>query len=68
MSRRPDGERAADVERLREYLAQPRSMKQLTAWLGVNRRTVYRYLEALRADGTPVSRVGLGRPTKYQLA
>lgn len=68
MSRRAEGERAADVERLRGYLREPRTMRQLTAWLGVDRRTVYRYVAELRADGAEIVRVGMGRPTKYRLA
>ncbi len=68
MSRRPDGERDESIDKLRGYLAEPRTMRQLTAWLAVDRRTVFRYLEDIESDGEAVSRVGLGRPTRYRLA
>lgn len=68
MSRRPEGERDASLARLKGYLTEPRSMAQLTAWLGVHRRTVFRYFDDLEADGDRIVRVGLGRPTKYRLA
>ncbi len=68
MSGRPDGERDDAIDRLRGYLSEPRTMKQLTMWLAVDRRTVFRYLDDIEADGETVSRVGLGRPTRYRLA
>ena len=65
MSRRPDGERDEMVGRLHDLLAEPRTMKQLVAWLDVDRRTVHRYIDDLQAAGCQIVRA-VGRPTKYQ--
>lgn len=67
MSRRPPGEREKDIERLRKALKKSRTMDDLVATLDVDRRTVYRYLDDLQEQGVQVTRVGLSRPTRYQI-
>ena len=67
MSYRQPGERDEILDRLRKTLARPRSMAELEHKFDVDPRTVYRYLDDLAASGANVARVGLGRPTKYQI-
>lgn len=68
MSRREKGQREADLEKLRKFLARPRTMETLTTKFEVDRRTIYRWMGELADLGEPVSRVGVGRPTLYQIA
>ena len=43
-------------------------METLTTKFEVDRRTIYRWMGELADLGEPVSRVGVGRPTLYQIA
>ena len=54
-----------DLERLREALAEPRTMRYLTARFRVCRQTIYRWFETLQAEGVPIRRVGVRRPTRF---
>ena len=68
MSRRVYGEREKELQKLSKALKRPRTMTDLVYLMGVDRRTVYRYLDDLRVKGLNVARVGLGRPTKYKIS
>jgi transcriptional regulator GlxA family with amidase domain len=62
-----DGVREAVVERLRKYLVRPRTMEQLTTRFDVEPRSIFRYFSTLYDEGYIVSRVGVGRPTRYKI-
>ena len=57
-----------DLKRFAKALRKPRTMEQLVDRFDVDRRTVYRWMRELEGEGCLVVRVGLGRPTKYQIA
>jgi hypothetical protein len=57
----------ADLERLRRWLARPRTMDNLVARFRVERRTIQRWLGTLVDQGHEVTRVGLGCPTRYRI-
>lgn len=67
MARRPVGDRDELLKKLHTYLAQPRTMTQLTKKLGVGERSVYGYLSDLEGWGHKVARVGMKRPYRYQI-
>ena len=67
MSRREEGERDADVNKLRKALARPRTMDQLTGKFNVDRRTIYRWMDVLTDAGAQIGRIGVGRPTLYRI-
>ena len=66
--RRSTDDIEADLGRLRKWLARPRTMDGLAARFKVGPRTILRWFKALAAQGHQVSRVGLDRPTRYQIA
>ena len=68
MSRRADGERDHDLNKLEDYLAQPRTLDDLTNRFDCSRRTIYRYITDLQDSGVNVVRIGVSRPTQYKLA
>lgn len=68
MPRRTEEDIATDLARLARLLKKPHTMAQLVRKLDVHERTVFTWLERLALDGVAVSRVGLGRPTQYQIA
>jgi len=55
------------IKKLTKLLARPRTVVELIDGTGALRRTIYRYLAALEARGVKVERVGIRRPTKYQV-
>lgn len=60
-------ETAADLAKLKKMLARARGVTpaDAVAELKINRRTFYRWLDKLQADGVKVQRAGMGRPTIY---
>lgn len=54
-----------DLKALRQYLSEPRTMRDMVRRFGRDRKTMFRWLRALEAQGFTVSRVGLSRPTRY---
>ncbi len=56
-----------DLKQLLKQLRRPRTMDHLTEHFDVDRRTVYRWMQTLQDDGRAVARVGIGRPTQYQI-
>ena len=62
------GQRATTIYRLKKYLARPRTMDQLTERFDVQRRAIFRYFDSIQDEGIAVSRVGVGRPTRYKIA
>ena len=65
--RRSDEQIQADLERLADALAEPRTMKYLRARFRVSRFTIYRWFGLLQEDGVDVRSAGLTRPAKYQI-
>ncbi|NIQ90989.1 MAG: HTH domain-containing protein [Deltaproteobacteria bacterium] len=63
----PNKVQEEELEAMRKALRVPRTVPQLVKILGVTRRTVYNHLARLAAAGDNVIRVGITRPTKYQI-
>lgn len=55
----------ADLDTLKEFLDEPRTMRDMVRHFGRDRKTVFRWLKALEARGVVVTRIGLNRPTRY---
>lgn len=68
MARRAEGLVGADLDRLWKLLERPHTVEEICWHLGAKPRTVYRYLEALEAQGRFVVRLGASRPTQYRQA
>ena len=54
-----------DLDALKEFLGEPRTMRDMVRHFGRDRKTVFRWLKALEARGVVVTRIGLNRPTRY---
>lgn len=63
--KRSNDEIREDLDRLKVFLKEPRTMRELVKEFGRDRKTVFRWLRALEAGGAIVTRVGLTRPTRY---
>lgn len=63
--RRSEEEVQADLHSLARLLRRPMTVDGLMAELGCSRRTLYRWMDQLIAQGYQVERVGIARPARY---
>ena len=68
MTRKENQNIAANRERLRAALTEPRTMRYLVSRFKVARSTIHRWLADLEDKGDAVIRVGAGRPVKYKIS
>ena len=66
--RRSDDDMQRLLRELRAELRRPRTMEQLIHRFDVSRGTLFRWFDRLADAGTSPSRVGVSRPTRYQIA